>query len=445
MRLVLFLTLTVLSAQTVGGQDITNYRYHDSLTYNLYLESRWKELSAAGNEALADGNDYYFLRMRLGIAGYERSNYASAAGHFRNALVHNPNDPIALEYIFYCHFFNGEYASATKILQQLSAEQRMKITKESGLAKNAISLSLYYNDFMTEDITDLPSAWFPDYETGTQSVSQLIVNPSVSMSHYIKPGVYYSHSYNNVTKISFLHYFDGVSSLNLDKQKVFQNQYYGSFVFGGQRGFSFRPYIHAVFLVFDYIQSTGGMIPGYYVMRGSDFNYSAGMNFRQRSGYFAVDGGVALNNFGYGVAVQWEAGLKLYPLGNSNLYTGGRITSVKQPDAYDYGSSGPVFTANAGFQVPGIIMVDFTAIEGEFRNMTTNNGLYVFNSPDFITSRLQMNLTVPLGTKRDLAIFAGGGVNKHKTSIYTLDNIPTNSHTIAYNSFNINGGLAWNF
>ncbi len=445
MRLVPLLILIALSFHTAAGQDITNFRYHDSLTYNLYLQNRWKELSVAGNEALADGNDYYYLRMRLGIARYERSNYAAAAGHFRKALIHNPNDPIALEYIFYCHLFNGDYASATKILQQLTDEQRTKITIESGLAKNTISLSLYYNDFMTEDITELPSAWFPDTETGTQTVTQLIVNPSISMSHYIKPGVYYSHSYNNVTKISFLHYFDGVSSLNLDKQKVFQNQYYGSFVFGGQRGFSFRPYIHAVFLVFDYIQSTGGMIPGYYVMRGSDFNYSAGMNLRQRSGYFAVDGGVAFNNYGYGVAVQWEAGLLIYPLGNSNLYAGGRITSVKQPDGYTYSSSNPVFTATAGFQVPGKVQVDVTAIEGEFMNMTTNNGLYVFNSPDYITSRLLLNLTVPLGTKRGLAIFAGGGVNMHKTSIYTLDNVPTNSHTIVYNSFNINGGLIWNF
>jgi hypothetical protein len=299
---------------------------------------------------------------------------------------------------------------------------------------------------MTEDITELPSAWFPDYDTGTQTVTQLIVNPSISMSHNISPGIYYFHAFNNVTKVSFLHYYDGMYSLNLDKHKVFQNQYYGSFVFAGKRGFSFIPYIHAVFLVFDYIQSGGGMSPGYYtVMRGSDFNYSAGLNFRQRTGYFAVDGGISFNNFSYGVAVQWEAGLKIYPLGNSNLYAGGRITSVKQPDEDTYGATNPVFTASAGFRIPGILLVDFTVMDGEFRNMTTNNGLYVFNSPDFITSRLLLNLTIPLSTKRGLTIFAGGGVNEHKTSIYTLANTPTNSNTIVYNSFNLNGGLAWNF
>ncbi|MCU0409034.1 MAG: hypothetical protein MUD02_08815, partial [Bacteroidales bacterium] len=81
-QIIIFL---LFAAQVLRAQDNTDFRYHDSLTYKLYTDKNWNELISAAKKALHDGHDYYYLRMRIGIAYYEKKQYASAATHFRKA------------------------------------------------------------------------------------------------------------------------------------------------------------------------------------------------------------------------------------------------------------------------------------------------------------------------------------------------------------------------
>ena len=67
----------------------------DSATYAQYLERDWPALIRNGRKALGQGVDYYYLRMRMGIAFYEQKNYRTASGHFRKALEFNNGDPVA--------------------------------------------------------------------------------------------------------------------------------------------------------------------------------------------------------------------------------------------------------------------------------------------------------------------------------------------------------------
>jgi len=446
MRLILTILFVTFSLISVSAQENRDFRFHDSLTYNLYLSERWEELVVAGNEALDDGFDYYYLRMRLGIAKYSRSDYTGASGQFRKAILHNLNDPIAIEYLYYCYSRIGEYAIATSFLKQLSPQHVMRILVESGLARNSAAITVYYNNFDTQEITESPGEWFTENVVGTETVSKMIINPSVSMSHYLKPGLYYSHAFNNLTKVSFLHYNDGTNSLYLDDQKVYQNQYYGSFVVAGSHGLTFRPYFHLVYLVYEYIYSTGSVPPfSYFVGSDNTFKYTSGFNLRQRTSHIAIDGGVSFNNFGTGTAYQWEGGAYIYPLGNGKLYAGGRITSVIQSDRETAPQTNPVFTINAGFSVADKVWVDLLSYRGDFRNMTTGNGLYVFNSPDYITSRLLVNISIPFKSPSGPTLLIGGGINNHRTAVYSTDNTLTNNQIIDYKSYNLNGGIIWNF
>jgi hypothetical protein len=447
MRLIMILLVLVL-ALPAEGQQRSDFRYHDSLTYSMYLEKRWSELTDAGTDALKAGHDFYYMRMRIGIAWFERGRYAGAAHHFRRALEHNSGDAVALEYLYYCNLYSGEYGTASRLIASLGKEHGKKVQAESGLARNTVTLSAYYNGFDTDAFVENPSVWFSDTEPGSETVAKSIVNPSVSMSHNISPGVYYIHSFNNVTKTSLLHYYDGTRVVNLNNQKVFQNQYYGSFSISSGGGFTFRPYLHGVVTVYDYILPLTGMSSGFYtVMRATAFHYSAGVNLRKRAGYFAVDGGVAVNKFGNGRALQGEAGLTIYPLGNSNFYLGGRIAGVLQPEMTlsDVSSVKPVYAITAGISIPKAATAEFSFIAGEFRNFTTGNGLYLFNSPDFITERILVNFTIPLGNKAGTALFIGGGLNRHRSVWYSAANIYSENQILNYKSFNLNGGVLWNF
>ena len=267
MRLILLTVVLIVAGSLAKAQEPKGFRYHDSLTYNLYLEGRWKDLAEASKEALSEGHDFYYMRMRLGTAWYERSFYAAAAKQFRKALEFNNNDPAATEYLFYCRLLSGEVANASRMLSFMTPEHRRKVLDESRLAKNTVWLSFYYNDFDTDEIVSDPSAVFADYEAGTTTVARLLTNPSITMSHMVSPGVYYIHSFNNIIKQNLLHYYDGIRTIDLKNQKVIQNQYYGSFIIAGAGGFSFRPWVHLSLTMYDYILAGGSMSPGFYAVR----------------------------------------------------------------------------------------------------------------------------------------------------------------------------------
>jgi len=76
-----------------------DYKSVDSLTTDSYFRKDWSTLNKTGKLALQSGIDYYYLRMRLGIASYEQRNYAIAEKHFRKALLFNQYDVNAQSYL----------------------------------------------------------------------------------------------------------------------------------------------------------------------------------------------------------------------------------------------------------------------------------------------------------------------------------------------------------
>ena len=57
----------------------------DAQTYSLWQKKDWNGLIAAGKKALKADIDFYYLRVRMGIAYYEKKNYHMALLHFEKA------------------------------------------------------------------------------------------------------------------------------------------------------------------------------------------------------------------------------------------------------------------------------------------------------------------------------------------------------------------------
>jgi len=55
--------------------------------------------------AVDNGIDYFYLRMRLGIAYYNKAEYKRAAVQFDKALSFNPWTQTALEYAYYSYVY----------------------------------------------------------------------------------------------------------------------------------------------------------------------------------------------------------------------------------------------------------------------------------------------------------------------------------------------------
>ena len=104
------------------SQAQVTFRYADSVTYGLYTERNWSKLIIKGKEAIDEGHDFFYMRMRIGIAYYELKNYAMSAFHFKRALEFNDSDPLALEYLFYSYYLSGRTLQAWASLPETDSQ-----------------------------------------------------------------------------------------------------------------------------------------------------------------------------------------------------------------------------------------------------------------------------------------------------------------------------------
>ena len=97
-KLIVLLFILMLSCSGIEAQEKISFADLDSASLELFQQGQWKELKDIGLKGIDAGFDYYYLRMRMGIACYKLENYEKASKHFSRALEFNDNDPAALEY-----------------------------------------------------------------------------------------------------------------------------------------------------------------------------------------------------------------------------------------------------------------------------------------------------------------------------------------------------------
>jgi tetratricopeptide (TPR) repeat protein len=96
-------------------------------TYQLYEAKKWDELIKLVNTAIDSGIDYFYLRMRIGIAYYENGNYNLAEKHFSKALFFNSTNDLVKEYLYYCYQYTGRMDQANWLATEFNDSLKLKI------------------------------------------------------------------------------------------------------------------------------------------------------------------------------------------------------------------------------------------------------------------------------------------------------------------------------
>lgn len=439
-------TITLFSvAMSLNGQMPGNFKYVDSLTYSLYTEKRWDELILTGNRSVKEGHDYYYLRMRIGIAYYEKHNYGMSAIHFRKALEFNENDQIALEYLFYSYFLFNRTSQAYSLLSSFFPQNRERIFKESKIGKNYLSLESFFCNAATDNIISDPDEYFSDPEAGSQIATRYFINNSLSASHFLGNHVSYYHSYTNLVKDNYLHYFDGSNSADLLTQRVVQNQYYGSLNFFSSSGWIISPSFHFLRAGYPLIYfSTQGMNPSAATFDVQSNGYFTGIGISKSLGMFVIGCEAGYSYLNYLRQFQGTASFMIYPLGNTDIYLGGKISSVSK--LKNTSSDLRIIKGfTAGFSIVRKVWFEFSGLAGEINNYTDNNGLYVYNSADILKSKFSARVIIPVN-KAGMTIYAGGGISSYTSEFFPEDGIiSNNANKLKYNCNNFTGGLSWDF
>ncbi len=115
--IILFLAMSVCMRGQQG--DTLTSAVVEQRSYQLYLNKDWGQLKSFCDRAIRAGYDYYYLRVRAGVACYETENYRKAIDHFLKALDFNSYDETAMSYLYASYRFAGYYEEARDISRHM--------------------------------------------------------------------------------------------------------------------------------------------------------------------------------------------------------------------------------------------------------------------------------------------------------------------------------------
>ena len=438
--------ITVFFVPTIlTGQHHADFRYFDSITYSLYMNKDWEALIIEGKQALDGDLDYYYMRMRLGIAYYELHNYAASSKHFKKALIFNQGDNTASEYLFYSLYLSGRILPAKAVLWSMSKIDRERVELESQIKRNTITAEYFSSNAKSGDIIENPGDYFHNNEPGSQIVTRSFSNYAVYASHILGKNIMYSHAYTRLVKDNYLYYFDGQFSADMKVQEVKQNQYYGSVNFYTSGGLILSPAFHIIgtrypFFAIDYTGSRP-LINEYKV---KNMGYATSFRIAMLSGYSSISAEGSYSELNFQKQAQSGISVIVYPFGNSRFHIGGSLYSIFPVDQTT-GAVKYVTGITTGFSISDKVWFDFKGSAGEMKNYLENNGLFVYNSSDYPTGKVLVGMMIPL-TKPDLKIYIAAGRSWHLSEWIPADGtLDADANILKYFNNVFTGGITWNF
>ncbi len=352
----------------------------DSTTYGLYSRKQWVELIDAGNKYIQYGYDYYYLRMRMGIAHYELKNFIRAVDHFNRALKHNEEDPAALTYLYYSYIQLNRRDAADRALGQLPEEDARKI--RSGRMNILDMVYLETGPLISSGKETNGHLNLDGVENIYGEIDHLIRD-----SWYNGVGLVASVAPFMRLQVSYMDLFQGRTaqvmvgdSLLFDKDhSLQQHQFYISPSFRFGRGFSLSPAFHYLDITYDqlharFIQETKRYEFDMDTVHQKDYLVSLCLNKDMSLVSLTLTGTYARLN--HSDHYQAEAALTYYPKGNLDFYsqTVGRYIHGRE-DHF-------LFAETAGLKVMKGCWMEVFATFGEAAEFFEKNGYIVYNLPE---------------------------------------------------------------
>lgn len=482
------LFVLILPCAGIAAKD---FKTVERTTLRLYEEKKWDSLIIVGKQALKEEIDYYFLRMRLGIAYYSTTRYISASGHFRKATEFNSSDPVAWEYLYSSYVLSNRNNDALAIIRKMPSPLQEKYIKEKKTvelisAEGGATFSSDQNKVNTLDIKSKASPY------GEQDV--------YGNSYYIHAGGLFNlsktvnlkvaYNYLNFSKIKFFQYlqFDNTLDSVVNYWYGFSNYYnfspteYSSNYpytvhqhelhlessISPGNGFRLEPAFHLLKVNYNNItlsysktsitdtifyDSITPQLITYpvekelYTLNHKDtgfYNYLFSLGIAKTFSLFDIRISGSYSNLNNKNQFQLGGSFSWYPLGNLNLYSTTGIAGLFQKK-----DKRLILGQTLGGRIFKTIWLEGNFIYGDLTNGNLANGSIVYNNSDKINYRIGANL-IWLATKNLEVSLIYQYFEKENVSYYYLfDNKPPNTHTkteTQYQKYHTNSiifGIKW--
>lgn len=397
----------------------------DSTTYALFLKQDWKPIIALGKQSRAEGIDFYYLKVRMGIAYFKENKMFSAIQFLEEAYALDPNSAVVQDYLYWAYRYSG-----------LEMESRLFYTKMSKELKDKIKLDLpvvsdiTFNVLATNNL-DYDALLKTNTNSGTDHTRVIPKNYqmySVGLSHPISKRLNLFHQFTMMPTTSVQQKRVG-SVLENETYKAMEYRYYADVTVALGNRWYLDTYLNVVFGNHDNLDMA---------LSDSKINYN-NMVFGgalTKASYFirnSINVSVSnLNSYN-----QFQAGytMSLYPLGSTLVVPFGSL-QYKNQDS----DSNVVFTGGLAITIDKISLTGFGTV-GNMSNFIANNGAIIYNQP--ATALNEFGGSFKYFGKNSI-LKVGYSLMKMEAYYYN-DNFEITSKPYGFNQQNITAGITWVF
>ncbi|PLX13537.1 MAG: hypothetical protein C0594_01120, partial [Marinilabiliales bacterium] len=401
----------------VSAQEEPNFSSYDKLTYRLYVEKKYDSLILIGNEALQNGFDYYYLRMRLGIAFYENAKYLSALKQFKKAEEYNSGDKLILEYQYYCLVFSGQPQRARMLASRFPEELKKKLFTAGGVLYSAgiesgIGRNLAYND----QLNQIPE----DYNIyDERAIPAQYTLAGLSLQHKTFNRLNFHHRYSYLLIDKFQQIYDDEKGRQNFQHKTEQNAYYIRAQLLLNDGWELGAAFHSLWTTryitdVDYNLTIGKEIPVYSNNKEQLAEQIYHASIARRTKHVKWTLGAGFGTINSLKKRQYNLGIVVYPFQNTNFYTisdiaynetilpnntlslsgpgpggGGKLSSLNSS-----GSGKWIFSQTLGAKV-WKVWLEANASIGKMQNYMEDNAAFIYNDIDPMYRKYGFSLIVP--------------------------------------------------
>lgn len=344
------LFILIFSLAVSGQKDFTTL---DQQSYNYFINHDYDNLRSNAKELLAIGADYYFLRMRLGIAAYNEGNYREAWKDFNRAKEFSSTDTLVNEYLYFSYLFAGRNEDARMFLNtvpgNLQTRNMIKLNQPfsisltggssfAGFSKIAVGSNYTYRELLNNSRS---------FDAGLEIRLRKRTSLTMNIESFSKSGIFY--------------YSAMPSGADF---RMTQLQAYGNLTISLNSGLNLS--LFGTGVIYPDLLEAGKV--------KYEFNQGAGLSKK----WWLIHAGTNLShsNFGFSDQIRGEAYFTFLPYGNLKLYF--TSTGMFQHDI-NWGQSFRLSQA-AGFRISKLFWTEAGFIAGNSFLYSGSEGAIINNS-----------------------------------------------------------------
>jgi len=426
-----------------GVKAQTAWQSLDSLTYRLYEEKEWKTLLKEAHGSIREGVDFFYLRVRAGVAAYELKNYRLAVSHLSKANQWNSSDEFVQFWYYMALAMSGRSDEAKILASGFSGDffQRYQIRPVRGMnsvsAESQMTINTDYDGLLDETIAET------DSYVGYRNVLRRQLYTGITLDHEVKPRFYAFHgvSHLEIMRMQMIQAPSRNVSLN-EESRTSQNQYYLQGRYNAGKGWNLFSSVNLIWghALSNWVSYTSAGVP---VM--NDYRYSISdrlwnIGVARELRFFRPKVSLTAANINDYKQTQVNGQLVIYPFGNTHLYT---VTDMSLHWDQSSDQTKTVWNQKLGLKT-GPLWWIAEATSGDMKNFSVSDGYVVYNQPETVTGLYGLTAYIPLFKYR-LDLTARYQVLNKEGMIF--DYSSTTAYSIKSYSFTDNNfliSLRWN-